>query len=40
VTGQAAGTAAALAAKGGTGVRGVDVEALRAQLRADGAYFE
>jgi len=40
VTGQAAGTAAALAALGNTGTRGVDVEALRNTLRADGAYFE
>ena len=40
VTGQAAGTAAALAAKGGTGMRGVDTEALRKVLRDAGAHFE
>ena len=39
VTGQAAGTAAALAALGGTGTRGVDTDALRSTLRAAGAYF-
>jgi hypothetical protein len=39
VTGQAAGTAAAMATQAGTGTRGVDAQALRAQLRRDGAYF-
>lgn len=40
VTGQAAGTAAALAALSGTGSRQVDVEQLRETLRQSGAYFE
>jgi len=39
VTGQAAGTAAALAAEHGTDPRGVDPQDLRAKLRSDGAYF-
>lgn len=40
VTGQAAGTAAALAAGNGVGTREIDVEELRERLRKDGAYFE
>ena len=39
VTGQAAGTAAAMAAHDGAGVRDIDIKALRAQLKKDGAYF-
>lgn len=41
VTGQAGGTAAAMAAMAAleTGTRGVDVDALRAKLKNDGAYF-
>ncbi len=39
VTGQAAGTAAAMAAKAGADTRSIDASALRAQLRKDGAYF-
>ncbi len=39
VCGQAAGTAAAMAAAQGVGPREVDVEALRARLRADGALL-
>ena len=39
VQGQAAGTAAALAAKQGATVRTVDIAALQAQLRADGVFF-
>ena len=37
--GQAAGTAAAMAAAGGGAVRDVDVAALRARLAADGAIL-
>jgi len=39
ITGQAAGLAAAMAAQGGTGTRGVDVTRLQARLRAMGAYL-
>ena len=39
VTGQAAGTAAAMAAMGGLDVHTIDVDALRSKLREDGAYF-
>lgn len=39
VTGQAAGTAAALAAIDKVSTRGLDVEKLRERLRKDGAYF-
>lgn len=39
VTGQAAGTAAALAVLDGVDTRGVDVQKLRSKLREDGAYF-
>jgi hypothetical protein len=39
VTGQAAGTAAALAASEKKGSREIDVDTLRARLRKDGAYF-
>jgi hypothetical protein len=35
--GQAAGTAAALAAAGGTSPHALDADALRGRLRADGA---
>jgi glycine/D-amino acid oxidase-like deaminating enzyme len=38
--GQAAGTAAAMAAAGGTTPRAIDVDALRARLAADGALLE
>ena len=37
--GQAAGTAAALAVKGGTTVRDVDPQALRETLKKNGAYL-
>lgn len=40
VTGQAAGTAAGLAALEGTDTRGLDVQKLRARLQADGAYLK
>ena len=39
VMGQAAGTAAAMAVQAGCDPRGVDVPALRAKLREDGAYL-
>ncbi|GHU77998.1 membrane protein [Clostridia bacterium] len=39
VTGQAAGTAAAMAAKSNAGVREVDTDVLRSELRDNGAYF-
>ena len=39
ITGQAAGTAAALAASAGVNTRDVDVKALRAKLRQNGAYL-
>ena len=39
-TGQAAGTAAALAVRAGIPPRAVDVDTLRARLRADGAILE
>ncbi len=39
VTGQAAGTAAAMAALEGVDTRSLDVQKLRAKLREDGAYF-
>ncbi len=40
ICGQAAGTAAAMAALGRCSPRDLDVEDLRTRLRADGALFE
>ncbi len=37
--GQAAGTAAALAAKAGTGVKEIDVRRLQAVLKENGAFI-
>ena len=39
VMGQAAGSAAHLALKSGSGAAGVDVSALQARLESDGAYL-
>jgi len=39
ITGQAAGTAAALAVSGGTLARGVDIARLKDRLRLNGAYL-
>ena len=39
ITGQAAGLAAAMAARAGTGTRGVDVKALQGRLKEMGGYL-
>jgi hypothetical protein len=38
--GQAAGTAAAMAVRNGQEFREIDIKELRAQLAADGVFFE